>query len=512
MSSFLWDSQMNADNILVRGVNWVGDAVMTLPTLETIKKGHKGCRLTILTKPTLSAIYEGSPFVDSIIEYEKRHRGVFGKIALSLRLRKGRFSKAYLLQNAFDAALLAFLAGVPHRIGYDRDARGWLLSSAVPYCGEDRAIHHIDYFLKIPVFDGLRPTHKEPWIYLSHSERLQARKRLAQLTRPILGMSPGAAYGETKRWLPERFMDLSRWFVTNTGGSVVLFGESINDKTLYEIEKAIPLNKLSLAGQTTLRELIALISECDVFLGNDSGPMHIARAVKTPTVSLFFSTDPKLTGYSGEGFLSMKSKVSCSPCFQRTCPRGDLLCLSDIGADEVFFEITRRLPKKKAVFFDRDGTLCVDVNYLNCWDDFKPFKDLTEIKRLKDLGYLIIGVTNQSGIARGIIDEGFVREVNRLFCTHYHFDDFFYCPHHPEDGCYCRKPSPGLLLDARLKYNIDLKNSYLVGDRPSDILTAQAVGAKGILIGDKDDCNADYTVRTLKEAVDVIVVNSKKDD
>ncbi len=494
---------MDRKNILIRGVNWVGDAVMTLPSLEAIKRGHRDSKVCVLSKPALSAIYEGSPFVDSIIPYQNSHRGLLGKLGLSWQLKKGAFKKAYLLQNAFDAALLSFLSGVPERIGYDRDARGWLLTAPIPYNGEDRKIHHIDYFLHIAAFDGLKITSREPWINLSIQERIASRQRLEGLSRPILGISPGAAYGESKRWLPERFIEVSRWFISKTGGSVVIFGEDMLDKTIYEIEKNIPSNKLSLAGQTTLRELIALISECDVLLSNDSGPMHLARAVKTPTVAIFSSTDPALTGYADTGFRCLKSTVPCSPCFKRVCPRGDLRCMNDISADEVFFEITERTYSKKAVFFDRDGTLCEDANYLCRWEDFKPYKGLHEISRLKDMGYLIIGITNQSGIARGIIEEEFVKNVNALFMDKYGFDGFLYCPHHPDDWCSCRKPSPGLLLEARLKYGIDLKGSYLVGDRQSDITAAEAVGATGILLGSHDSTSL-LRASNLKEAIDII--------
>lgn len=494
---------MKKDKILIRGVNWIGDAVMSLPTIEAIKKGNDSAVTYMLTRPSLTAIYEGSPFVDQIINYDKKNR-IIGRIGLIWRLRKAGFCKAYLLQNAFDAALISYMAGVSERVGYDRDGRGWLLNHSIPYSGEDRRFHHIDYFLNIAAFDGLKIDNRSPWIYLSFEERLKSRQRLSSLNRPILGISAGAAFGETKRWLPERFAEVAEWFVSKTGGSVVLFGEDILDKNLYEIEKKISHNKLSLAGQTTLRELIALISECDIFVSNDSGPMHLARAVMTPTVALFASTDPNLTGYQGPGFRTVRSNVSCSPCFKRHCPNGDLRCINSIDSDEVFFEITGLLPKRKAVFFDRDGTLCNDPNYLSCWDDFKPFEYLSELQRLKDAGYMLIGITNQSGIARGIVDEDFVRDVNRYFIERCGFDDFLYCPHHPDDKCPCRKPSPGMVLSARARYGIDLRQSFFVGDKDLDMLTADAAGARGIVLS-KEKGSGSLRAKNLREVVNIIL-------
>jgi heptosyltransferase-2 len=493
------------DKILIRGVNWIGDAVMTLPTIETIKKGSNNASVSVLTRPSLSAIYDGSPFVDRVMNYNRGNK-ILTAMKMAWELRKEGFSKAYLLQNAFDAAFISFMAGVPERIGYERDGRGWLLTSKIPYSGEDRIIHHIEYFLNIAAFEGMKIVNRNPWIYLSLEERIKARQRLAPLKRPILGISPGAAFGETKRWLPERFIQVAQWFVLKTGGAVVLFGNDLHDRGLYETDKKLYLplpNKLSVVGQTTLRELIALISECDLFLTNDSGPMHLARAVLTPTVSLFASTDPKLTGYREAGFKTIRSNVACSPCFKRHCPKGDLRCISSITAEEVFFELSDLIPKRKAVFFDRDGTLCHDANYLRRWEDFRPFKELPEILRLKGAGYMLIGVTNQSGIARAIVDEDFVKEVNRYFIDRHSFDDFLYCPHHPEDHCPCRKPSPGMLLTARAKYGIDLKQSFVVGDKESDILCAEAVGAQGILLG-KEGSGKDRA-SNLKEAVDLIL-------
>ncbi|MCX8069595.1 MAG: lipopolysaccharide heptosyltransferase II [Thermodesulfovibrionales bacterium] len=474
---------MEKEKIFIKSVNWIGDAVMTLPTIETIKKGFKDCSLSILCKSPIAQIYENSPFIDNIINYNKKDKGIFGRIALSWKLRKERFTRAFLLQNAFDAALVSYMAGIPKRIGYERDSRGWLLTSKIPYNKEDRKIHHIDYFLNIPAYEGIKYHNKEPWIYLKLDERLKARDKIKELSRPILGISPGAAFGETKRWKMERFAEVAKWFITKTSGSVILFSDDPFDKIVYEIDRSLETNKLSLAGQTTVRDLIALISECDLFLTNDSGPHHIAKAVMTPTVSIFASTSPLLTGYNDIGFIPVTSKVNCSPCFKKTCLRGDLACIYDITSDEVFFELDSILPSQKAFFFDRDGTLCDDANYLCKWEDFRLFENISELMRLKEAGFLLIGISNQSGIARGIIKEDFVKEVNQLFIDKYGFDDFYYCPHHPNDHCSCRKPEPGMLLKARAKYKINLKGSFFVGDKESDMLTALSVGAKGILLG-----------------------------
>jgi len=195
-----------------------------------------------------------------------------------------------------------------------------------------------------------------------------------------------------------------------------------------------------MAGKTDLRELSALISECDVFLTNDSGPMHIGYAVRTPMAAVFGSTAPELTGPVGIGNTVIRKNTDCSPCFKRTCGRNNMDCMDAITSDEVFDAIERFIPKNKAVFFDRDGTLCKDAGYLNSFDNLEIFKEVARLIRLKDEGYKLIGISNQSGIARGIVDEKFTREVNNIFIDQYGFDDFYYCPHHPDERCPCRKP------------------------------------------------------------------------
>lgn len=182
-----------------------------------------------------------------------------------------------------------------------------------------------------------------------------------------------------------------------------------------------------------------------------------------------------------------------------------------ITPDEVFEAIKSLVPLKRAVFFDRDGTLCKDVNYLNRFEDLDIFKDVEDLKLLKEKGFGLIGISNQSGISRGIVDEEFTRKVNKIFVDRYGFDDFYYCPHHPDDGCSCRKPESEMILRARAEHNIDLKKSYVIGDKDIDIFLAKAVGAKGILVltgQGKDSAGADYTAKNLKEAVQWILSTS----
>lgn len=185
-------------------------------------------------------------------------------------------------------------------------------------------------------------------------------------------------------------------------------------------------------------------------------------------------------------------------------------CMDAITSDEVFDAIEHSVPKNKAVFFDRDGTLCKDAEYLNSFDNLEIFKEVSELIHLKDKGYKLIGVSNQSGIARGMVSENFTREVNGIFIDRYGFDDFYYCPHHPDEHCPCRKPEPEMILRARAEHGIDLKQSYVIGDKELDMLLAKSAGAKGILVltgQGTESANADYVAKDLNEAVKWILGN-----
>lgn len=500
--------------ILIRGVNWIGDAVMTLPAIRAVRRAYPDARISVLAKPSVAPVYEHLHGIDEVIVQHDHHEGILGRFKMAMELRRKKFTKAILLQNAFGAALTAFLARIPERIGYDRDGRGFLLTKAIPYKNEDLVMHHINYYLHLLKQAGIAADYERPALVITLQERLWARKRLADLPKPILGINPGATYGSAKRWHPDRFAEVANWFIRTTGGGVILFGSKREEDIALEIEEDIAKNKLCVAGHTTLRDLMALIAECDVFVTNDSGPMHLANAIGTPLVAIFGSTSPALTGPLGDGVRVLNAGVPCSPCFERTCPRKDLKCMTTITADEVSHELAQITPRQRAVFFDRDGTLCRDADYLSDWKDFELFPDIEQVLRLKEKGYLLIGVSNQSGIGRGRVMESFAKEVNQVFIEKYGFDDFFYCPHRPDEHCSCRKPEPAMIQEARLKYRIDLSSSYVVGDKDADMLLARMVGARAILVQTGQQASSEHAhriVQSLSDAVAAILADENKD-
>jgi heptosyltransferase-2 len=327
-------------NILIRGTNWVGDAVMSLPALRAIRERFPHARISVLSRPSVADLYARESWCDRIIPYTavRGARDWAGKWHAAADLRREKFDCAILFQNAFDAALVVWLARIPVRIGYDRDARGFLLTQAVAVPGPgDTPAHQRFYYLELLRRAGIISTLPQV-----DAIRLHGADDAASAGRPLLrgcvvGVSPGAAYGSAKRWLPERFAESAVRLGRDLGGGVAVFGSrderSLCERVAGEI-RAAGLEALNFAGETTLREFINMVAGCRVFLTNDSGAMHIASALGVPTVAIFGATDDVATGPTGDLALVVREPVDCSPCLLRECPI-DHRCMTAVTADRV---------------------------------------------------------------------------------------------------------------------------------------------------------------------------------
>jgi heptosyltransferase-2 len=321
-------------NLLIRATNWVGDAVMCLPALRAIRERFPKARITILAKPWVADLYARETFADEVILFTPRT--VAGKCRFAWSLRKRQFDGAILLQNAFEAALIAWLAGIPLRVGYNRDGREWLLTHAIP-----------------PPSPGEIPRH-ERFYYLELLRRAGIIERLRgpeaiRLTPPavarkkMIGLSPGAAYGGAKRWLPERFAAAAAELAGARKASIALFGSRDERQLCEQVAGMLQgFEVTNYAGETTLAQFIELAASCEVFLTNDSGAMHIASALGVPTVAVFGATDDAATGPTGLHASVIRESVECSPCLLRECPI-DHKCMTGVSAGRVAREALRVL-------------------------------------------------------------------------------------------------------------------------------------------------------------------------
>ncbi len=325
----------------MRAVNWLGDAVLTTPALGGLREARPGTKVVVAANPAVAELFRLHPDVDEIVVYDRRgaHRGAVGMARMARVLRRQRFDAALLLQNAFDAALLAFLAGIPARMGYARDARRLLLTRAVPVTEEILSLHHAEYYLRLLSELGLpRPQRPALRLRVSEEERQAMRSRLldegASEGRPILGINPGATFGSAKRWFPERFAAVADALAEEWGASVVLMGSVPEMPLAAEVEAAMGRRPVNLAGRTTVRELMALLSLCSFLVTNDSGPMHVAAAFRVPQVAIFGPTDWRATSPWTPLAKIVRVDVDCSPCRKRECDRGHE-CMVGVTADMV---------------------------------------------------------------------------------------------------------------------------------------------------------------------------------
>jgi heptosyltransferase II len=330
--------------ILIRATNWVGDAIMALPALLAVREKFANAEIAVVGRPYVLDIYRDQGIADDLISYDsvEEHRGFSGREKLATQLRNRKFGVALLLQNAFDAAWMAWRAKIPERIGYARDGRSFLLTKAIPVpkAGEIPA-HEKFYYLELLRRAGwMEKLPEVDWIELKVS-REKSEKAEACLTaagaRPHvtrIAVGAGASYGSAKCWPPERFAAALNRLTEERAADVILFGTRGEAAVSAAIVAGLKKKPVDLTGQTAIADLPALLSRCNLFLGNDSGAMHVAGAVGLPIVAVFGPTDPNGTVPVTPKCTVVQEKSYCSPCFLRRCPT-DHRCMKAVTPEMV---------------------------------------------------------------------------------------------------------------------------------------------------------------------------------
>ncbi|MEY2547129.1 MAG: heptosyltransferase, partial [Verrucomicrobiota bacterium] len=306
--------------ILIRATNWLGDAVMSAPTVRAIKRGRPDAHVTVLSPEKLAPLWKLIPEVDAVLSLP--NKSLFG--AVRLIEKQPRFEVAILLPNSLRAALEVWLADVNRRVGYRGHARAWLLNQIVPERSRrGPPQHHARRYLHIVRKTGGRTRKWKDAFTLSAS---------SSSTR--LALCPGAEYGPAKRWLPERFSEVAKAIVDLTKVQWVLLGTEKDVDLGKQIAAAIGDGCVNRIGETNLEELIAELRTCRLCLTNDTGTMHLATLLGIPVVAIFGSTEPALTRPLGRGHIVIRHHVECSPCFLRECPI-DFRCMRAVEVAEV---------------------------------------------------------------------------------------------------------------------------------------------------------------------------------
>jgi heptosyltransferase-2 len=361
--------------LLVRGVNWLGDAVMTMPALQRLREALPGAHITLLTHEKLADLWLNHQSLNCVVPFAA-HEGV-GSVAK--RLRAENFQCALILPNSPRSAFEVWLAGIPRRIGYRRPWRNWSLTEMVQ-APKDRVsmrkrsvreikrltrgsrsrlnspatrqtAHQTNEYLHLVAALGANPAPVVPRLDIRSDELESVSAKFglggaAAVTRPIFALNPGAEYGPAKRWPLERFIAAAQEVHNCTRCVWLILGGQADAPVAAQIESAIRSREsamLNLAGKTSLRELCVLLKFSRVLLTNDSGPMHVAAAVGTPVVVPFGSTSAELTGPGLPGDPRhglITSDVPCAPCFRRSCPI-DFRCMIGISVQQIVEAVLR---------------------------------------------------------------------------------------------------------------------------------------------------------------------------
>jgi len=358
--------------ILVRGVNWLGDAVMTTPALMRLREARPDARITLLTLEKLAGLWTRHPSIDTLLTFAKNESAW----SVARKLRLGSFQSGLALPNSHRSALELWLAGIPQRIGCAAPARSWFLTQSVTRrsdfarmrkrsrseinrlnaagpgdasivpSGGGSAAHQLHHYLRLAAALGANPEPLAPYLEVSREEVETARQKFSLRAGALwLALNPGAEYGPAKRWPRERFVEAAaqiqsrancRWIVLGGANDAELAATTAGEIGQLTARNSHPA-PINLAGRTSLRELCAVLKACRVLLTNDTGPMHVAAAVGTPVVAIFGSTSPDLTGPGLPGdprHHLLDSNAPCSPCFLRECPI-DFRCMRGVPVERV---------------------------------------------------------------------------------------------------------------------------------------------------------------------------------
>lgn len=339
-----WDDYVPR-KILIRATNWVGDAVMSLPAIRAVRSRFPEAEIAVLAKPWVADLYARETAIDRVIPYDAPAgwKGWTVKWQAARKLAGERFDMAVLLQNAFEAAAVVWLAGIPRTVGYARDGRGLLLTHpvAVPERGaipEHERFYYLELLSRAGLFSERRAC-ADIRLEGSSEAASAGREHLARagMSGAVIGVSPGAAYGTAKRWLPERFAAAALEIAHQREAGIALFGSKTEAELCRGVAEIIEQSGghvRSFAGQTSLREFLEMAAACSLFLTNDSGAMHVASAMGVPSVTVFGATNDAVTGPTGPFARVIRHAVDCSPCLLRECPI-DHRCMTRVSSAEV---------------------------------------------------------------------------------------------------------------------------------------------------------------------------------
>jgi heptosyltransferase-2 len=336
--------------MLVRCTNWIGDLVMISPALEALRRRFPGARIEAVATPAVADALRGNPALDEVIVFDRHgaDRGLAGLLRMARRLRPRRYDVAVLFPKSFGTALMARLAGAPVRIGLAGDGRSWLLTDPVPWKGGIAERHHMDLFTEVARAAGCDVRDPAPSFPLGQKEREWAGSFLEEEGAGRFALMIALHLGASKparAWHRDRFARAAGEIAERHDAGVLILGGPGDREEAAPVADRLGERAINTCGRSTIRQMAALIARCRLFLGNDSGPMHVAGALGVPIVAIFGPGDPDRTApRTPRGchapVITLTRRFPCSPCrqdFFRECypaPSGKPMCLESIHVEE----------------------------------------------------------------------------------------------------------------------------------------------------------------------------------
>ncbi len=326
-------------NILVVNVNWLGDVIFSSPIFKVLKETYPQAKISCLAVPRVKEVLESIPSIDEIIVYDEKgsHRNPITKLQLIGELRKRKFDTAFLLHRSLTRALLVFFAGIPQRIGYDEKGRGRFLTHKVePLAGK---IHRSDHYLNVIESFGIKVSDRTTTLSVSpeaekEMNKILEEKGISQKDRLIV-INPGGNWA-LKQWPLKNFTKLIDRLMTGFNFKVLISGALKDEALANTIIAPLKLKPTVLAGETNLKQAMALMKRADLVISADSGPLHVANSVGTDVIGIFGPTRPEITGPRGPGrAVILQHDVGCNrqACYHLKCP--DNICMQAVTVEDV---------------------------------------------------------------------------------------------------------------------------------------------------------------------------------
>ena len=339
--------------VLIVSTSWLGDAVITLPTIYGIRNLFPNAHLAILAKDTIADIFKTVKAVDEIIPFhkEKGYKKAFAVLKTSSILKIKKFDRVFIFPNSLGSSLPCFLAGIPERIGFGAGGRSFFLTETVERDQKILSKHQVHYYKKLLESTGKANFPELPYVNVPENNVKWAREFLFSKRggskKFLVGINPSSTNGEAKQWLPERFGELAKRLYKNSRCDIIIFGDTNSSLLAGKINKGLENKAIDVTGKTDILQLTALLKECDLLVTNDTGPMHVACAVKTPVVAVFGSTNPAITSPLGRDAVIIRKDLPCSPCWKSVCPEGHHMCMKNISTDAVEKAVLEKLKNLK---------------------------------------------------------------------------------------------------------------------------------------------------------------------